>query len=78
MVVEGTGSDNPDPGAIDTALLVFPFESIVVRKIRRSRLTEDENVEIKGRDLRKGSAAGAERPSEPPMPYQSQAGSSRW
>jgi hypothetical protein len=28
------------------------FESIVERKLRRRQLTEDENVEISGRDLR--------------------------
>jgi hypothetical protein len=32
------------------------FESIAERKLRRRQLTEDGNVEISGRDLRKGSA----------------------
>jgi hypothetical protein len=32
------------------------FESIAERKIRRRQLTEDGNVEITGRDLRRGSS----------------------
>jgi hypothetical protein len=34
------------------------FESIVERKLRRRQLTEDGNVEISGRDLRKPAVAG--------------------
>ena len=39
------------------------FESIVERKLRRRRLTEDGNVEISGRDLREGSLIGSPRAS---------------
>ena len=35
------------------------FESIAERKLRRRQLSEDGNVEISGRDLREGSAAGS-------------------
>jgi hypothetical protein len=52
------------------------FESIAERKIRRRQLTEDGNVEITGRDLRRGSSITAEQTSASPVPDKRQVGSS--
>jgi hypothetical protein len=52
------------------------FEGIAERKIRRRQLTRDGNVEITGRDLRKGSSATAEQTHASPLRDKSQVGSS--
>jgi hypothetical protein len=52
------------------------FENIAERKIRRRQLTKDGNVEITGRDLRRGSSTTAEQASASPIPDKHQVGSS--